>query len=333
LTPFPRGDGRPHLLQSPPPPPRSSLPPTRHILCGDGKSCLLQLTSPAFSLILTHVSPRRRQTLAGAEGLFGPGGPGVKYAKVEFVPRALIKGGGGGGGGEDPAAPARLLAQLRRGGGMVVHTIRWRSAQLDRHTHTHTHTRTHTHTHTHTHTPTSASPAASIVAANPHTHTAMVVHDPPLGGSPRGSRASAQWSARRMHCATSYERVSCHAMPCHAMPCHAIPCHAMPCQSISHHIEPGLGDAEFFYGNGPVSKEQYAHMMRFDMTHTCTHARTHTHTHTHIPSSVVFFTQGRKSGGFGFETCSGVIPQAALLSVAISPWLINKLAIYIYIYI
>jgi hypothetical protein len=44
------------------------------------------------------------------------------------------------------------------------------------------------------------------------------------------------------------------------------------------------------------------------------------------PSSVVVHTQARESGGLGFETRSGVIPQAALFSVAITPWLINKLA-------
>jgi hypothetical protein len=31
------------------------------------------------------------------------------------------------------------------------------------------------------------------------------------------------------------------------------------------------------------------------------------------PSSIVVYTQGRESGASGFETCSGVIPQAALL--------------------
>ena len=49
--------------------------------------------------------------LEGARGLFERG-PGVKYAKVEFVPLALRKGAG-----NDPDAPMRLLYLLRWLGG------------------------------------------------------------------------------------------------------------------------------------------------------------------------------------------------------------------------
>jgi hypothetical protein len=46
----------------------------------------------------------------------------------------------------------------------------------------------------------------------------------------------------------------------------------------------------------------------------------------HPPSSVAVYTQGPESGDSGFETRSGVIPQAALLKCGHTPRLSNRLA-------